>query len=73
MLFRSPFGDEANAYAVALYYTTPQIFVGTTNPNGGKPLFENSKPLLREQVCAVICRVSDYHTQHTTNVMPDGV
>ncbi len=69
----SPFGDEANAYAVALYYTTPQIFVGTTNPNGGKPLFENSKPLLREQVCAVICRVSDYHTQHTTNVMPDGV
>lgn len=69
----SPFGDEANAYAVALYYTTPQIFVGTTNPNGGKPLFENNKPLLREQVCAVICRVSDYHTQHTTNVMPDGV
>lgn len=68
----SPFADEANAYAVALYYTTPQIFVGTTNPNGGKPLFENNKPLLREQVCAVICRVSDYHTQHTTNAMPDG-
>lgn len=68
----SPFADEANAYAVALYYTTPQIFVGTTNPNGGKPLFENNKPLLREQVCAVICRVMDYHTQHTTNTMPDG-
>lgn len=69
----SPFADDANAYAVALYYTTPQIFVGTTNPNGGKPLFENNKPLLREQVCAVICRVMDYHTQHTTNTMPDGI
>lgn len=68
----SPFADDANAYAVALYYTTPQIFVGTTNPNGGKPLFENNKALLREQVCAVICRVMDYHTQHTTNTMPDG-
>lgn len=68
----SPFADEANAYAVALYYTTPQVFVGSTNPNGGKPLFQNSSPLLREQVCAVICRVMDYHTQHTTNTMPDG-
>lgn len=69
----SPFADEANAYAVALYYTNPQIFVGSTNPNGGKPLFENNKPLLREQVCAVICRVRTYNAQQTTDTMPDGI
>ena len=69
----SPFADEANAYAVALYYTNPQIFYGTTNPNGGKPLFENNKPLLREQVCAVICRVRTYNAQQTTDTMPDGI
>ena len=69
----SPFADEANGYAAALYYTSPQIFAGSPNPNGGKPLFKNSSPLLRQEVCAVICRVSDYHTQHTTNNMPDGI
>ena len=69
----SPFADEANGYAAALYYTSPQIFAGSPNPNGGKPLFKNSSPLLRQEVCAVICRVSDYHTQHTTNDMPDGI
>lgn len=69
----SPFADEANGYAAALYYTSPQIFAGSPNPNGGKPLFKNSSPLLRQEVCAVICRVSDYHAQHTTNNMPDGI
>lgn len=69
----SPFADEANGYAAALYYTSPQIFAGSPNPNGGTPLFKNSSPLLRQEVCAVICRVSDYHTQHTTNNMPDGI
>lgn len=69
----SPFADEANGYAAALYYTSPQIFAGSPNPNGGKPLFKNSSPLLRQVVCAVICRVSDYHAQHTTNNMPDGI
>lgn len=69
----SPFADVANGYAAALYYTSPQIFAGSPNPNGGKPLFKNSSPLLRQEVCAVICRVSDYHTQHTTNNMPDGI
>ena len=58
---------------MALYYTNPQIFYGTTNPNGGKPLFENNKPLLREQVCAVICRVRTYNAQQTTDTMPDGI
>lgn len=67
----SPFADEANAYAVALYYTNPQIFVGDNTT--GKLLFKNGSPLLRQEVCAVICRVRNYHTQHTTNTMPDGI
>lgn len=67
----SPFADEANAYAVALYYTNPQIFVGDNTT--GKLLFKNGSPLLRQEVCAVICRVRNYHTQHTSNTMPDGI
>lgn len=67
----SPFADEANAYAVALYYTNPQIFVGDNTT--GKLLFKNGSPLLRQEVCAVICRIRTYHTQHTTNTMPDGI
>lgn len=67
----SPFADDANAYAVALYYTSPQIFVGDNTT--GKLLFKNGSPLLRQEVCAVICRVRNYHTQHTTNTMPDGI
>lgn len=67
----SPFADDANAYAVALYYTSPQIFVGDNTT--GKLLFKNGSPLLRQEVCAVICRVRNYHTQHNANTMPDGV
>lgn len=67
----SPFADDANAYAVALYYTNPQIFVGDNTT--GKLLFKNGSPLLRQEVCAVICRIRNYHTQHTTNTMPDGL
>lgn len=67
----SPFADDANAYAVALYYTSPQIFVGDNTT--GKLLFKNGSPLLRQEVCAVICRVRNYHTQHNANTMPDGL
>ena len=67
----SPFADSASAYAVALYYTTPQIFKGNPN-NGGKPLFKGESSLSRAEVCVVIYQVMDYHTQHTTNAMPDG-
>lgn len=68
----SPFADSASAYAVALYYTTPQIFKGNPN-NGGKPLFKGESSLSRAEVCVVIYQVMEYHTQHTTDVMPDGI
>lgn len=56
----SPYADAANAYGIELYYTSPQIFVGSTNPKGGLPLFDNDKDLTRAQVCAIICRLDSY-------------
>lgn len=52
----SPYADAANAYGVELYYTSPQIFMGSPNP-GGKPLFNGDKNLTRAQICAIIVRV----------------
>lgn len=64
----SPFADITDGYATALYHTNPQIFVGSTNPRGGKPLFNpvdsNGVPqttVTRAQVCALICRLETYH------------
>lgn len=59
----SPFADTTNGYAAALYYTTPQIIVGNPNPNGGKPLFNNSTrtTLTRAEICTIVCRLYNYN------------
>lgn len=67
----SPFADNANKYAVALYYTTPQIFKGDNAT--GKLLFKVNDPLLRQEVCAVIYRVNQYYASMNSNQMPDGI
>lgn len=59
----SPFADTTNGYAGALYYTNPQILMGNPNPNGGKPLFNNSTrtTLTRAEICTIIFRMNSYH------------
>lgn len=66
----SPFADTANGYAVALY--NAGIFKGETGADG-KPYFNGSNSLLREQICAVIYRVNQYYTNTNSNQMPDGI
>ena len=67
----SPFTDTTNGYAVALYYTNPQIFIGDTS--SGQRLFNTNQPLLRQEVCTIIYRMNAYYLAHTSTGMPDGI
>lgn len=67
----SPFADTSNGYVVALYYTSPQILIGSTST--GRRLFNTNDPLLRQEVCVIIYRMNAYHLARTSNVMPDGI
>ena len=54
----SPFSDTTNPYAVALYYTTPQIIQGQTS--GAKPVFNENQTLKRHEMISLVYRMYQY-------------
>ncbi|MDE7221610.1 MAG: S-layer homology domain-containing protein [Oscillospiraceae bacterium] len=51
----SPWSDNANGYAVALYYTSPQILKGDETGT-----FRGGSTLRRQEICAIAARVISY-------------
>lgn len=63
----SPWNDgSANGYAIALYYTSPQILKG--NAEGA---FKGNSTLERAEICAIAARVLSYRSNQQSQQRPD--
>lgn len=65
---KSPFKDNANGYAVALYYTSPRIIQGNDDNT-----FKGGNTLQRAEICRIIYQMNAYVANTTSNTRPDGI